>query len=485
MKTEIPTHSISPGSDNSAKETPVNPPSDADGRDRFIRWGKLHLSDYSYTLLLAIVVGAAAGVAAFFFKWIIGVVANVFTSRIVDGKFNWWLIIVPVVGIVLTGIFTRYVIHTNLTHGCAQLIADLKRKAYKLRHNIAFSPIVGGTITLGFGGSSGSEGPIAYTGAGIGSLVGQWLRVSPAMLKTLIACGASGAIAGIFMSPVGGLMFSLELLGMELASLSVIAVTVSCFVAYGVVYICRGFIFDHTYCPTEGFDLNMLPLVVGLGIFCGLYCLYYSSIMNGADPFYKGIKNPWVRNIVGGLATGICLCIFPSLYGVGYPVIGEIIHGHYDALTKGSILAGMDLGSWSLMIGAAGILLLKCWACGSTNSSGGVGGDFSPTLFAGAVAGFLFACICNRFFGCNVPIGVFAFLGMAGVMAGAIEAPLMTIFITMDLGQSYDFAVPIGVCAIVAYLTVKGGVKVAGWNHHLVRHLKYFLSEEDLLNSRR
>lgn len=443
------------------------------------------MSGYVYMLVLAIVVGMLAGLAAFCFKWIIGYVAHFFTDRVSEGKINWWLIAVPLVGIVATGIFTRYVIHTNLTHGVAQLIGDLRRKAYRLKHNIAYSPMVGGTITLGLGGSSGSEGPIAYTGAGIGSLVGQILGLPPERIKTLIGCGASAAIAGIFMSPVGGLMFSLELLVMDLTTLPVIAVMVSCLVAYGTVFICRGFIFDHTYCPTASFTLDQLPLVVALGVFCGLYCLYYSSVVNGADPFFKKITNPWIRNLIGGVATGLCLMIFPSLYGVGYPVIGEIIHGNYDAIARGSILSGIDFGSWKLVAAAVGVLLLKCWAVGSTNSSGGVGGDFSPTLFAGAVSGFLFATLCNRLFGLDLPIGVYAFLGMAGVMAGAIEAPLMTIFITMDLGQSYSFAVPIGICAITAFLTVKGGTKLSGCNHRLVRHLHWFTDEHDLHNSRR
>lgn len=436
-------------------------------------------------ITLSIVIGFLAGTAAYFFRKVIGIVAELFIKHVKDGQINWWLIAMPVAGIIITGIFTRYIIHTNLTHGCAQLVADLRRKAYRLRPNIAYSPMVGGTLTLGLGGSSGSEGPIAYTGAGIGSLVAQKLELSPYFTKTLIGCGAGGAIAGIFMSPMGGLMFSLECLGMILSTIPVIAVLLSCLVAYATVFLFRGFIFDHTYCPTESFDLSLLPYVIALGIFCGIYSLYYNSIINGSDTFFRKIKNPWLSNLMGGLVTGLCIMIFPSLYGVGYPIIGDIIHGDYSSISSGSFLSGVEPGSWGMIGAAAGVLVLKCWACGATNSSGGVGGDFSPTLFAGAVAGFLFCALCSKVLGIEIPVTVFAFLGTAGVMAGTIEAPIMTIFLVMDLGQSYDYALPIGIVVLVSFLTVKGGYRLGMPTARMFRHLGWILDGRDLHNSRR
>ncbi len=437
-------------------------------------WRRRNIPEYAYLVFLAIIVGILAGLATHIFRYSISYVAGHFTKHISDTEINWWLIGMPVAGILITGIFTRYIIHTNLTHGVAQLIRDIKNRMFRIKHNITFSPMVGGTITLGMGGSSGSEGPIAYTGAAIGSNVGQFLGLDPKHLKILTGCGASAAICGIFMSPVGGLMFSLELLMIPLTTLSVMALMVSCLVSYAVVFLCRGFVFDHTYCPIDAFDNNLIPAVIGLAIFCGLYCVYYSSVVNGLDSVFKKIRSPWVSNIFGGLIVGLCLLLFPSMYGVGYPVIGEVIHNNVQALSHGTLFQALGMSENGLMVCAAAILALKCWAVAATNSSGGVGGDFSPTLFAGAISGFLYASLCNHIFGWDLPLSVFAFLGMAGVMSAAIEAPLMTIFIVMDLGQSYTYAAPIGICSIISFLTVKGGMKLLGKEHNMVRHVRFF-----------
>ncbi|MDE6844071.1 MAG: chloride channel protein, partial [Muribaculaceae bacterium] len=187
---------------------------------KFDAWRKRHVSDYVFILLLAIVVGCLAGLGAYAFKHLISLVSGLFTPHISDWAHNWWIVVVPVVGILLTGIFTRYIIHTNLTHGTAQLLQDLKEKHYSLRRNIMYSPIIGGTITLGMGGSAGGEGPIAYAGAAIGSNFGRWLGLQPNMLKVLIGCGAGAGIACIFSAPIGGLMFTLELLRIELTTIS-------------------------------------------------------------------------------------------------------------------------------------------------------------------------------------------------------------------------------------------------------------------------
>lgn len=451
---------------------PFTPPRWA---QKFIAWRERTIPEKAFMFFMAVIVGILAGIAAWFFKFILGVVGGLFTRHVVDGPVNWWLVFVPVAGILATCLFTHFVIRTNLTHGCGQLIDNLKQKVYRLRHNMVVSPIIGGTITLGLGGTSGSEGPIAVTGAAIGSNLGQFLGLSPKYLKILLACGASAAIAGIFMSPVGGLMFSLELLGVELATVPVMAVTLSCLMAFAIVFIIRGFIFDHTYTPAVAFDYTHLWALLALGVFCGIYCLYYTSVCNSMDARFRKIRNPWVSALVGGVSIGVCLLLFPAMYGTGYGIIGKLIHGDYTALQYGSVLSGIGDSSWPLMLCGASILLLKCWGVTATNSSGGVGGDFSPTLFAGAICGYLFATFCNTVFGTELPVGVYAFLGMAGVMSAAIEAPLMTIFIVMDLGQSYTYAAPIGAVAIISYLTMKGGYKLIGieQKHRMVCHVRY------------
>ncbi len=440
---------------------------------KFDAWRKRHVSDYVFILFLAAVVGCLAGFGAYIFKHLISLVAGIFLPHVSGWGSNWWIMVVPLVGIILTSIFTRYIIHTNLTHGCAQLLRDLKEKSYRLRRNIMYSPIIGGTITLGMGGSAGGEGPIAYAGAAIGSNFGQWLGMQPRMLKVLIGCGAGAGIAGIFSAPIGGLMFTLELLRVELTTVSCLAVAVSCLFSYLTIYTCSGFEIDLMFRPVASVDLAHIIAVVALGVFCGIYSLYYSKVMHHLDIFYKNIQNPWVRNVTGGLIVGGCLLLFPALYSTGYPVMGHIINGDYMAMVHGSVFEPFMHGTWMLMTVAMSILLLKCWACASSNSSGGVAGDFAPTLFAGCIAGVLFGFIWQHFGGGTLPIGTFAYLGMAGVMAGSIQAPLMAIFITMEMSGGYEFALPLTLTAIISYGVVRGGMHALGLTHRLIEHHEY------------
>lgn len=473
--------------DNSDEKKFTSFPGFASWVKPFNEWRIAHISENVFIVILAIIVGALCGFAAYAFKWLISFVVSFFLPHIKDGALNFWIILPPVVGILLAGIFTRYIVRTNLSHGVGQLINDLKHKLYRLKHNITFSPIIGGSITLGMGGSAGAEGPIAYTGAAIGSNIGQLLGLSPDMLKILIACGTSAGIAGIFSAPIGGLMFALELVGMQISIPSVLAATVSCLTSYLTIFTLHGGHPDLTFTPLDNYSMDMLPLVVLLGLFCGLYSIYYSYVAGHLDTFYKKIKNPWVRNLTGGLAIGLILFLFPSMYGVGYPILGNVINGDCTALAKGSVLENIVCGPQGLMLIAGGILLFKCWAVASTNSSGGVGGDFAPTLFAGGMAGFLFATFCNTYFSTDLPVGVFAYLGMAGAMSGIIEAPLMTIFITMEMTQTYRFALPVTLCALVSFLVVKTRAILSKEYHPLIHHHLWFRhgQPEKTVNSRK
>ena len=442
--------------------------------DKLKDWRRNHVSDFSLLILLAIIVGIIAGAAAYIFKIAISSISGLFIPHIKSHTLNWWIPLTPVAGILITGIFTRYIIHTNLTHGVSQLMRDLKHRMYKLKGNFTYSSIVGGSFTLGMGGSSGAEGPIAYTGAAIGSNIGQLFGLPPEILKTLVGCGASAGIAGIFSAPVGGLLFAIELLHIKLSVREILAATVSSLTAYLTMFTCKGFHPDLTFTPLAEFNPELIPMVICLGLFCGMYSTYYSCVTSRMDTFFKEIHNPWRRNISGGIILGVIILIFPSMFSVGYPVIGNIINGDCGALAKGSLLEDLINQDTLLPICAAGILLFKCFAVASTNCSGGVGGDFAPTLFAGSMAGFLFASICNSILGINLPIGIFAYLGMAGVMAGVIEAPLMTIFITMEMTQTYRFALPLVICATTSFVTVRCIAKLAGIRHPLVIHHRWF-----------
>lgn len=441
---------------------------------KFNKWHRSVMSDFVFLLWLAVVVGLVAGFGAHIFNRLIAIVTEIFTSHIKADRLNWWLIPIPVAGIVLAGIYTRYIIHTDLTHGVTRLLHSIYRGDYILKRNIIYSPIIGGTITLGLGGSAGSEGPIAYSGAAIGSNLGRWLQLKPPLIKVLVGCGAAAGISGIFTSPVGGLLFTLEFLKMEIGTLSILAVMLSSLMAYGVVFVCNGFVATSAFTPPVLPEPMQFWAVIVLGLLCGLYSTYYTHVINYTDNFFKKIKNPWWRNISGGLVIGISLFLFPSLYGVGYPVVSDLIQSHFNDLAEGNILNGLHLGKWSLMIVAFLILAIKCWACGACNASGGVSSDFAPTMFAGAVAGFLFSMFCNTVFHTHLPIPAFTLLGMAAVMGGCVEAPMMTIFIVLNMGMNFRFSLAIIIVTYVSYIVVRVCSHLRGYDSKMERHLQWF-----------
>lgn len=441
---------------------------------KFNDWRRRNMSDFVFLLWLSVIVGLFAGLGAYVFNRLITIISDIFIVHIKGDRINWWLIFVPIVGILLAGIYTRYIIHTDLTHGVTRLMHSIYRGKFLLKRNLIYSPIIGSSITLGLGGSAGSEGPIAVAGAAMGSNLGRWLQLKMPLVKVLVGCGAAAGISGIFQSPVGGLLFTLEFLKMEIGTFSILAVMLSCLVSYGMVFLCNGCHVPTEFYPADSIHPDQYWAVLLLGVLCGAYSMYYSQVINKCDNIFIKIKNPWYRNLIGGLGIGICLLLFPALYGVGYPVMSEVIHDRFDALSNGDVFNGIHMGAWGVMLAAVLILAIKCWVCGACNSCGGVSSDFAPTLYAGAVAGFLFSFFCNHVLHTHFPIPAFVLLGMAAVMAGCIEAPMMTIFIVMNMGTDLAFLLAIIISVYTSYIVVRLLSHIRGYDSQLMKHLQWF-----------
>lgn len=378
-----------------------------------------------------------------------------FTEHFAAAGPNYALLAIPVAGIVLTGIFQRYVLRADITHGVRRLGADLKAGRYVLPSYLCYSPMIGSTLTLGFGGSAGSEGPIAYTGAAVGSRLGQLCRLQPHLMMIMIGCGAGSAISGIFKAPVGGFLFTLEVLRMELATMSVMALLLACITAAMTAYTLSGYTVDMSYLQMAPFDSHAAPYIVLLGVFCGLYSLYYSHIMQVMERFYARLRNPWVRNIVSGGVLALLLFVFPAMYGEGYGMLGNVLNGDPRSMLSDGLFAALPPVGWQLVAVSAGIIAVKAFACSATNCGGGVAGDFAPTLFAGCFAGFFFASVLNLLFGLDLPVSGFAFCGMAGVMAGAIRAPLMALFLTAEMTDGFVLFLPLLAVTSISYGMVR------------------------------
>lgn len=423
--------------------------------DRFVAWRKKHFGAMPLLYILAFVIGLLSGVGAFLLKHMIGWVSGLLTSGLKPYGINPLLIVIPIAGIMLTGLLVRKVFKRPLANGVRRLKQMLHVGDYNLSAADMYMPMLASTVTLGFGGSAGSEGPIACTGAAIGGNLAKMFRLPPHTMMILIGCGAGAGIAGIFKAPLGGAFFTLEVLRMSLTTVSVMALIVATVTAGVTAFALGGFTPDISFDPVIVFDPHHIPAVLLLGIWCGFYSLYYSYIMKKVELWLGKLRRPWIRNLIAGSALGVALFLCPALYGEGYGVIDHVINGHYEAVVADGPLAGALPGTWLMVVALALIIALKCFATSSTNNGGGVAGDFAPTLFAGAMAGMLFATVSNLLFDTMLPIPQCALIGMAGVMAGAIRAPLMATVLVSEMASAFHFFFPLLVVSAISFGIVR------------------------------
>lgn len=420
-------------------------------------WLGRHVPSRQLLLILAFVTGLAAGAGAFLLKRMIAWVSDWFTDRLAVSHANWELLLLPVVGILLAALFQRYIIRREIYHGVDRLNADLCGKKYVLPFSQMFTPMIASSVTLGFGGSAGSEGPIAYAGAAMGSNVGKCFGVPTDMMRVLVACGAAAGIAGIFKAPIGGAFFALECLYVELASVAIIALIVAAVTAGLTAYLLSGCTPDIYFSSSVPFDMHWLPWVIAAGLFFGLYSVYYQLVMTRMARFYALMRNHWQKNIMAGAIIGAAIFLFPPLYGEGYGVISDMLAEDMAALIPYGLFARDRVDTGLVLLLSGGMLLVKAFATVSTTSGGGVAGDFAPSLFTGCIAGCFFAFAVNTLPGIALPVGYFAFFGMAAVIAATQRAPLMAIFLTVEMGAAYTLLLPVTVVATVSYFVFRLG----------------------------
>lgn len=409
----------------------------------------LEMRRQAYYFIVATLVGLLCGAAAALLKLIIGWMARAVTSWMHPTGFNWWLLAIPVTGILLTGIYQRYVLRHNVEHGIEQIMDKMHKKDYILKSFWVYAPMIASTFTLGFGGSAGSEGPIATTGAAIGGNIGRRMKLTPEVLMVMVGCGAGAGIAGIFKAPIGGVLFTLEVLKLEITTMSVMALVLACTVSSLTAYVLSGCTVDLSFIQNANLGVEMIWVIMALGVFCGLYSAYYSYIMEMMRLVYDRMRNPWIRNIASGVLLSVILLVFPSMYGEGYGIMGDVINGDASAMaTYGQVVDWLPKGVVLTLISLF-IIIAKPWAASASTSGGGVAGDFAPTLFAGCFVGYFFATALNLCGNVDIPVSTLAFIGMAGVMAGAVRAPFMALFLTCEMTNAYALILPLfAVCAI-------------------------------------
>jgi CIC family chloride channel protein len=371
---------------------------------------------------------------------------------------NWQYLVYPVIGIFLTGLFIRHVVKDDIGHGVTKILYAISRRQSRIRRHNTWSSVIASAITIGFGGSVGAEAPIVLTGSAIGSNLGSLFRMDHKTLMLLVGCGAAGAVAGIFKAPIAGLVFTLEVLMIDLTMGSLLPLLVSSVTAATVSYILNGFDAMFLFHMDSPFIMGRIPAVLLLGILCGLVSLYFTRMTGLIEDLFRRFQNPYAKLALGGTMLSILIFLFPSLYGEGYDTIELLLNGtspaDWDTVMNGSLFYGY---TGMLLIYLCCVIGFKVFATCATNGGGGCGGIFAPSLFLGCISGFVMAHFCN---GVHIPYipylpeKNFALLGMAGLMSGVMHAPLTGIFLIAELTGGYDLFLPLMMVSVSAYLTI-------------------------------
>lgn len=423
---------------------------------RIVEWRESHVSDKQFVLLLAVFVGFFAAVAAFVLHWIIRQIQLLLTSGFVANDVNWLYLVYPVIGIYLTSLFIKHIVKDNISHGITRILYAISSKRSRLKAHNMWSSVIASAITIGFGGSVGAEAPIVLTGSAIGSNLGKAFKMDNRTLMLLVGCGAAAAIAGIFKAPIAGLVFTLEVLMIDLTMASLLPILVSAVTAVLFSYLFNGSDSLFQYTMSDGWMIERVPAYILLGVFGGLISLYFIRTMNFCEGVFSRLRHSYQRLLLGGIVLSMLIFLFPALYGEGYSSINILLNGKTEAdwaqVMNNSIFAGD--GRW-LVLYIFFVLATKVFATSATNGGGGCGGTFAPSLFIGAVGGFFFARVWNmEQIGIYIPEKNFAMLGMAAVMAGVMHAPLTGVFLIAELTGGYAMFIPLMVVSIFAFLTI-------------------------------
>ena len=424
---------------------------------RLHEWRVAHVSEKMFMIILALLIGFFAAVAAFSLHWIINQIVSLLTSSFDRTGANWLYLVYPVVGIYLTSLFVRYVVKDNISHGITRILYAISSNKSRLKSHNCWSSVIASAITIGFGGSVGAEAPIVLTGSAIGSNLGQIFHLDRKMLMTLVGCGAAGAIAGIFKAPIAGLVFTLEVLMIDMTMSALLPILVSCVTATCFTYIFSGDASLFTFHLDSEWSVQRIPACILLGISCGLVSLYFIRMMGVCEDVFARFKNkPYIKLAIGGTVLSLLIFLFPALYGEGYISINLLLNGRTEADWNQILNNSLFSGQGSMLIPyIALVLFTKVMATSATNGGGGCGGTFAPSLFIGCFTGFLFSRLWNmNEIGIYIPEKNFSLLGMAGVMSGVMHAPLTGIFLIAELTGGYSMFMPLMIVSVCAYLTI-------------------------------
>ena len=405
--------------------------------------------------ILSLFVGVCCGLAAVTLKLGIEFVHHTLATWFGGQAYNILYLICPGIGMLVAMLFVKYVVKDNIGHGVTKVLVAVSKNESKIRPHNMWSSMIASSVTIGFGGSVGAEAPIVYTGAAIGSNVARYMGLSYKNMTILLGCGAAGAVAGIFKAPLAGVLFTLEILLFNISMSSILPLLLSTISATVISYIFLGDApaFECTLSP---FAMQNIPFYIILGLFSAMCSVYFTRMTLWLEDKIRSIGRPYVRWAISAFCLGLLIYLFPPLFGEGYECLHELLNGGTIDLEGQTLLAFILRKAWLVPVFFLLVLLLKVFSMSFTNAGGGVGGTFGPTLFIGAIAGFVVSRTINLIAGpAFVPEQNFVLVGMAGLMAGVMQAPMTAIFLIADMTGGYELLIPLIITATISYAVTR------------------------------
>lgn len=411
------------------------------------------LSERDMLLVLSLFVGISCGLASVALKLSIEWIHSSITSWFDESYYNYLYLIYPGIGMLVAMLFVKYIVKDNIGHGVTKVLVAVSKNESKIRPHNMWTSLVASSVTIGFGGSVGAEAPIVYTGAAIGSNVARYMGLSYKNMTILLGCGAAGAVAGIFKAPLAGVLFTLEILLFNISMTSILPLLLSTVSATVISYLFLGSSLPFE-CDLAPFAMKNLPFYVLLGVCCAAFSVYFTRMTLWLEDKIKSIDNVFRRWALSALCLGLLIFLFPPLYGEGYDSLSVLLNGGNISFEGRTVLAFFMDTPWLVPVFFLLILLLKVFSMSFTNAGGGVGGTFGPTLFVGAIGGFVVARVINLIFAgsdFSVPEQNFVLVGMAGLMAGVMQAPMTAIFLIAEISGGYELLIPLILTSTISF----------------------------------
>lgn len=435
----------------------------------FHEWRQAHLTNQQFLLLISIPTGFLAGLAAIVIKKSAHGIRDLVLG--IHFEYSHLLYFVyPAIGILLTLCFCKFILRKEIGHGIPGILYAIRKKKGEVSPHSMWSTIVASALTVGFGGSVGLEGPSVSTGASIGANLGRWLKLEYKQIVLLIGMGGAAALAAIFQAPMTGIFFALEVLMIDLSLGALIPIICSSFTAILTSYFFLGQAVEYSALITEGFIPGNALYYIGLGLFVGLVSAYFLKVTFSVEKRFKRVASPWRRFLVGAVMLGVLIYLFPALYGEGYDAINSALKGDYGAIYGNPLFSNWMNQDWSILVLLAGIILLKAFATALTFGAGGVGGTFAPALFIGAFSGLFFALTVNYLGIGDLDPAKFALVGMSGLIAGMLHAPLTGIFLIAEITNGYALIVPLMIVSALSYFVNRIFFKHSVYTNAVAEH---------------